>query len=841
MDILSIVCIFFYLGRIWGQEQAYVVLAPKVFYVGASENVVIQVHGYTEPFAVSVAIKSYPDKSFTYSLGQLYLSPENKFQGSASLTIKPKDLPEGPNAVSYVYLEVTCAHFSKTTEIPLHYDNGFIFIQTDKFTYSPDEPVKVRVYALDEDLKPSQREVTLTFIDPEGSETVMVGQSEYVGITTFPDFQMRPYPKYGLWTIKTKFKKDFTTTGTAYFEIKAASDAMRPQFTVLIEPEDYFISHKHFEDFKITIKARYSPNENVSEADVFVFFGIKEKLDDNRKEMMLAGTQTTKLIDGIAKVNFNTSKAISLSNKNIEELNNKYLYIFVEVKKGDSIHENKVADVEYILSPYTLDLVATPLFLKPGIPFSIKVQVKNVIGHLIRGIAVTLKAKVVHKTMKTNLDIRQSKTNSDGVASFVINIPTDVTTLEFHVRTNDPDLPEQYQASNDYKAVAYSSNSESFLSLTWPDSYKNLLVGEHLRVTITPKSPYVEKITHYNYLISSKGKIVYFGAEKKLPGSSSQLLNLPLTQHMAPTACLLVYYFVTGGQTTELVSDSVCLKIQEKCGYQLQIHLSPNKDIHSPDIGVTLTMETQSNLWVALSSVDMASYHFEERSKNPKERILQTSPKRGQDCGTGGGRNNAEVLYSTGLTVLTNVDAGHSQREDGSFTKLLRSKRELQKKIKETASTFKHPVIQKCCYDGAHVQEETCEQRVARIKIGPICSQAFLKCCDIANLWRRHNGHIEKLLGGHHVAARFRALKIEPFSENWLWKVYHVPKRHQVDLILPDFSTTWEIQGVSISDKGLCVTDALQLKVFEDHFLVINNNATETNEEGHFQHPDSRT
>ncbi|XP_058380814.1 complement C5-like [Diceros bicornis minor] len=62
------------------------------------------------------------------------------------------------------------------------------------------------------------------------------------------------------------------------------------------------------------------------------------------------------------------------------------------------------------------------------------------------------------------------------------------------------------------------------------------------------------------------------------------------------------------------------------------------------------------------------------------------------------------------------------------------------------------------------------------------------------------------------------------FLGNWLWKVYHVPKRRQLELMLPDFLTTWEIQGIGISNKGLCVADVLQLQVYKDHFLAINNN-----------------
>ncbi|XP_055003292.1 complement C5-like [Sorex araneus] len=741
MDILSIICIFFYLGRSWGQEQTYVVFAPKAFCVGASEKVVIQAHGYTEPFSVSVAIKSYPDKNFIYSLGQVNLSPENKFQDSASLIIERKDLPGEPNAISYVYLEVVCAHFSKTTKIPLRYDNGFIFIQTDKSIYTPDETsVKVRAYTFDEDLKPAQREVMLTFIDPKGKETDMVGSTTNPGIVTFPDFNIPSDAKLGLWTINAKHRENFTTTGTTQFEIKM--DVLERRKHVLIEPENNVISYKNLEDFKINIKVRYF-NRIIPEGDVFVFFAIKEDLHDDEKEMLLAEIQTTKLVDGVAQISFNTTEEIKKLNISPGDLNNKYLNIFVDVSAG-SFKENKITDIKYSFSPYTLDLVATPLFLKPGNPFPIKVQV-NAPGHVTGGVAVILEG-IFDKSL--NLGTMQSTTNSDGVASFIINIPSDAATLDFHVRTAIPDLPAKYQASKDYEAVAYSSHSHSFLSLSWPDSHKTLFVGKTLSITVTPESPYVDSITHYNYLVSSKGKVVHFGTVEKLPGSSSQVLNLSLTQHMAPTACLLVYYFVTGDQTTELVSDSVCLKIQEKCGNQLQIRVSPTKDVYSPGEHLSLTVETQSESWVALSLADVATYNSEERSKSFVERILQSSHKPGQECGAGGGRNNTEVLCSTGLTVLSNVDTGCSQQDGGSFKKVLRSKRDLKQKIDKIASQYKHPVLQKCCYDGARESEESCEERAARIKIGPSCFKAFSRCCAQANIQRFKSPHIS-LYTGH--------------------------------------------------------------------------------------------
>ncbi|XP_010601242.1 complement C5 [Fukomys damarensis] len=721
MQILSIVCLFFYLGGSWGQEQVYVVSAPKVFYLGTSENVVIQAHGYSESFSVIIAIKSYPDKSFTYSFDQVDLSPENEFQNSANLTIQPKDLSGGPNTASHVYLEVISMHFLKETKIPLRYDNGFLFIQTDRSVYNLDQSVKVRVYSLDKDLKPFPREVTLTFINPEGSEVVTVEGKSHTGIVTFPDFKILSNPNYGVWTIKAKYKEDFTTTGTTSFEVKSSGGR----------------------------------------------FFTKTKKD--------------------------------------------------EVKHG--------------LPSYTLDLVATPCSLKPGIPYFIKVQVKDNFARFVGGTPVILKAKMIDKTQnKRDLDPRTSTTNHGGIASFMLDIPTDVTALEFHVRTDIPYFPENYQASIDHQAVTYSSPSESFLSLGWTGSYRSLLVGEHLSITVTPKSPYIDKITHYNYLISSKGKIVHFGTEKRIPASSSQILNLSVTQYMVPTAYLLVYYIITGESTTELVSDSVCLNIEEKCGNQLQIYLSPSKNEYFPDEAISLIMETHSELWVALTVSENVAYGTQERIKSPMERVFGDSGKSDQGCGVSGGRDNAKVFDAAGLTVLTNAAAADSQQNDGLYKNIHRSRRSIKEEIDQLASQFRHPVVQKCCYDGARESEESCGERAERVTVGPRCLTAFLQCCSRASELRNDSTYKVPILGRAPApgeipifAARDRtAIDLE----NWLWEVHHVPKRNQLELVLPDLTTTWEIQGVGISDKGLCVADVLNVEVYQEHFSVISNDST---------------
>ncbi|XP_015862680.1 complement C5-like isoform X2 [Peromyscus maniculatus bairdii] len=209
-----------FLQESWGQEQKFIISAPVVFHVGVSENITVRAPGHTDAFDATISVKSYPDENVCYSSGSVNLSPENKFQNSTILTIQAQQLSEGQSSFSFVYLEVVSKHFSKSEKKPIIYDNGSLFIHTDKPVYTPQQPVKVGVYLLDEELEPVTKETVLTLIDPEGSEVDTVQGSNRTGIVSFPDFKIPSNPKYGRWMIKAKYREDASTNGTTYIDIK---------------------------------------------------------------------------------------------------------------------------------------------------------------------------------------------------------------------------------------------------------------------------------------------------------------------------------------------------------------------------------------------------------------------------------------------------------------------------------------------------------------------------------------------------------------------------------------------------------------------------------------------
>lgn len=76
-----------------------------------------------------------------------------------------------------------------------------------------------------------------------------------------------------------------------------------------------------------------------------------------------------------------------------------------------------------------------------------------------------------------------------------------------------------------------------------------------------------------------------------------------------------------------------------------------------------------------------------------------------------------------------------------------------------SAAKYQHARVKKCCYDGAHRNDdESCEQRAARISLGQRCITAFKECCALAIEIRAKHYYQPLLLG--------RLSKFDVFYQN---------------------------------------------------------------------------
>ncbi|XP_069465628.1 complement C5 isoform X2 [Ambystoma mexicanum] len=755
--------------------------------------------------------------------------------------IQPRDLRTKDIAYQYVILEASSKSFTKEEKIPVTFQNGFLFIQTDKPIYTPDQSVKVRVYSLDEELKPPRRTTTLTFVDPEGVKVDFLEADDLIGIVEFPDFKIPINPKFGTWRIEGAYKEDFTTTGLAQFEVK---EYELPSFSVSIEPEANFIGYEKFEAFKITIKASFFYNKNLPKADAYVRFGIIER---GERKMLPSSILPTEIVDGEANVLFDSKRAVKEKGyETLEDLDGSYLYITVSVfETPDSRpQESELATVKYAVSPYTLKLIATPLFMRPGLPFYIKVQVMDALENpATRAIPVRLTATVFNREQAPTTLVDESSEagkawsgSRDGTAIFSVNIPADANTLDFKLTTADKNVPEENQASSEHTATAYFSLSKSYLYIDWANQYKTLHVGEYVNLNIYLSSHYLHKVTHYSYLILSKGKIVKHGTQTKYEDSSFQSLNLKLTPDMVPSARLLVYYIITGDQTAELVADSVWMNVEEKCVNKQEVKLSTDRQSYKPGNDLRLNIKADTGSFIALSAMDTALYGLIRKSKRPMERVLREFEKSDLGCGAGGGKDNADVFNLAGLTFITNANAKASVGQDKACSEIIRPKRQVSFKdrIEQAVNSYRLKNIQDCCVDGVreYPVTDSCENRASRIKNVPRgliqrCIAAFRNCCELANRLRAEEAGKTLDLARMQIRTLFDVDEPQVrsyFPESWMWKIHKLTDRsgsQALTFTLPDSLTTWEIQGIGMSDQGVCVADPVTVQVFKDVFLDV--------------------
>ncbi|XP_053551906.1 complement C5 [Bombina bombina] len=833
MILFHIALLFAFCGASKGQEQTYVITGPKLWRIGASETVVVQMFGQEGNINIEISARSFPDKKKVYASQHLVLTSGNSFQGKVNLMIQPKDLPRDGGSKKFVYLEARTGSFTQAEKVPVSYQNGFIFLQTDKPVYTPDQSVKIRVYSLDEELKPALRNVKLTFKDPEDVTVNIETSQDLTGIISIPDFKIPNNPKYGIWKIEAAYESHFTTTAVAAFEVK---EYVLPRFFVSIEPERNFICFDKFEDFSIKVKANYYYNKKLNAAKTYIRYGI---ILDGERKMLPKSIQVQQMTDGEAEFKFNTKSAIEeLGYSQLKDLDGGYLYITASVQESAEGHaeETESADVKFVLTPYKLRLIGTPLFVKPGLPFYIKAQVKDTLDKPAGKIPLTMTA-LGFTAERDEIPLNGHKPDEritdiiDGSALFSLNIPQNIVSLEFEIKTADTNLLEENQASNRYTAISYSSLSKSYLYIDWAVGYKVLRVGDFFNVNVFPSSPYLPKLKHYSYLIVSKGKIVQSGTVNKAQGSVFQSLNLQVTEDMVPSARLVVYYIITGDTTAELVADSVWLDIKENCVNNQKVELLTQKKNFKPGQTMPLTLFAQTNTLVALSAVDAAVFDVTKKSNRPLERVLRDLEKSDLGCGAGGGKDNADVFRLAGLTFLTNANTKATENYETTCNDAVRAKRstDIDKKLHEKFSSYVDKRQKKCCLDGfsCFKAEKQCDKGEKRIRMtkGAPCIASFKDCCQYAKKLHESIKDIE--LGRMHIRTIFDI--DEPqirsyFPESWLWEVHSIKNRwgsNTLSVTLPDSLTTWEIQGIGITQKGICVADPVSIHVWKDIFLDV--------------------
>ncbi|XP_073743866.1 complement C3-like [Callorhinus ursinus] len=212
-------------------------------------------------------------KKAVMAKSHLILSEENDFMEQASMTV-PESLIYPPQpGQQYVIIRATWAPISTTSFmekiVPVAPHAGYIFIQTDKPIYTPEQLVQYQVFVVDHKMDPVTRIFTLDIKNPEGITVISRNLLAKDGFFT-RSFELPQIVSFGTWSIEASYQSAAKQKFKAAFDVR---DYVLPSFEVQLKPNKTFF-YLNDEALGVDIEAWYVFKEPV-DGHALAIFGVK--------------------------------------------------------------------------------------------------------------------------------------------------------------------------------------------------------------------------------------------------------------------------------------------------------------------------------------------------------------------------------------------------------------------------------------------------------------------------------------------------------------------------------------------------------------------------------------
>lgn len=226
-------------------------ITPNVLRLESEETIVID--GRDRAFEAEVEIQDFPKRGFSLAKQKVSLNNDNKFLGTAKVTISSKDLAKDPRTKQYVYVTVKSPVCNMEKVVLLGYQSGYVFLQTDKTIYTPGSTVLYRIYSMDYKMSPVNKAVIIEFLTPENiivkRDTVKTeGESGIISLS----HKLPELVSLGAWTISAKYEDSPLQNYTTNFEVK---EYVLPTFEIQLIPEQKYL-YVDAKNFVVDIKAK---------------------------------------------------------------------------------------------------------------------------------------------------------------------------------------------------------------------------------------------------------------------------------------------------------------------------------------------------------------------------------------------------------------------------------------------------------------------------------------------------------------------------------------------------------------------------------------------------------
>ncbi|XP_033108189.1 complement C3-like [Anneissia japonica] len=812
-DLIFSLCFLTFLQNCLGNPPSYLITSPDVLRVGTEETALVNVFNTAEDtVSVQIYIENYPNRENRFSEVTVDVTADSP--KIVKLRINPDDIVPTNSELKFVYLvaksQSPALTFVKEKRVLITYRQGYVFIQTDKPLYTPEQQVMIRIIPLDMQMLPSTDKFRLEIINGNGNivEKLDDLQTEQTGsgFYSYP-YQFPKFPVFGNWTVKVSYGYLYKLESTVKFEVK---EYVLPTFTVKFKVKPAYVLPSTTR-FLIEMEAKYIYGEAVQ--------GIYNLnvgyIDANGETVVMRKFSGDVGLHGKDSFSQSVSLAEIIGNE-FRELDGKKLYLEAIVKSSDGKVEKCIdTSAPFTFIAYKLQTMNMLKYFKPGLPYSGKVKLLQANNkpavQTPAVVSVTLDGEPF--MFSPGDDELEISSNEFGDISMRIDIPKNTKSVTITI-TPKGEMVESENGEFEVTLTEHvTSSGDAMLVRATTDVVPGNIIG--FEVVLTADTV-VDRIY---FMVVSKGKILEQGSTNV--GGVVITLNIPITFEMTPSARIITYFV---DKNNKIVADSLYLDINEEC--ENQVTLRTENDKYEPSDPVNLLMYAKPNTYIGLVAVDKAVLQLRDTSRLTLKKMFETMETFDLGCGPGGGINAQSVFEDSGLSTVSDVIDTDLKIGFGCQNSQRR-----RRALPYTYQDESDPELVEICEQGFQIiKGMTCEQRTERIakrKDLPVDNplvQRYYNCCRLMV-----DGMSRGRIGGGNPDSEFIDDIFVPersdFRESFLFEDVLIPEEGEIghEFTLPDSITKWLIQGVALSrDLGMCVANPVTLTAFKKIFIQLD-------------------
>ncbi|XP_043275099.1 CD109 antigen-like isoform X2 [Venturia canescens] len=556
-------------------EPYYTVIAPKVVRPNSAYLVAVSTTGVSTPSTISVELDGELDNGDAFQVSQ-----ENVVEPYVTRLFKLEVGDASPGRYRLTASGIAGFIFRNSTDVDYVHKSYSVFIQTDRGVYKPGSKVLFRCIVLDSKLRPVLHRPLDLYITDGGGNRIKQWTRAPISRGIFSgELDLSESPVLGDWKIVANvvdqtFEKEFQV-----------AEYVLPKFEVSIDAP----KHATFKDGKVTatVEAKYTYGKPVKgEATVTaypdIFSGVIQPI-------FQAPVRKVVPIDGKVTIDFDIVTDLRLTDEY-----ERPIQLDVAVEEAlTGRRQNVSMQMTLHKHRYTMDLLKTSEYYKPGLKYTAFIKLTNHDGSPVRDdknpVTVSY-GYTFNQSAYTNITRMLDRNGMIQLDFYPPLSSTDDPALPLNIEAKYESLHEWFPATN--QAM---SPSNTFIQASLKT--ENPMVNRDVEIEINSTAP----LKYLSYEVLGRGEIRNSGSLEVAMRRTASFRFLA-THVMAPTAHVLVYYIRDDG---EIVADALDVDLEGVLQNFVDIKVSPGDA--RPGESIDLTITSKPNSYIGLLGVDQRS------------------------------------------------------------------------------------------------------------------------------------------------------------------------------------------------------------------------------------------